>query len=181
MTTPLIALLSFLLVQRLVELRIARRHENILRSRGAVEVDKQGYRYIVAMHAAFFVSLVIETVLLKRHVSHYWVLLLSIFAAAQVLRYWAISSLGIYWNTKILIERHHRVIRKGPYRFIRHPNYLAVVIEICIVPLILSCYLTAVTFSLLNALALTRRIRMETRALNGEMKELEKKPDGITI
>lgn len=158
-------LLSFLLAQRSVELAIAKRHEKFLRRLGAVEVDKPGYRTIVLMHAAFFASLATEFVLMKRQINPYWITLITIFAAAQALRYWAIVSLGVYWNTKIIITAGHRLISKGPYKFIRHPNYVAVITEIAVIPLICSCYITAVLFTVLNAIVLRRRIRLESRAL----------------
>lgn len=180
MTTPLFIFLLFLLTQRFVELAIARRHAKILKGRGAVEVDRNGYKFIVMMHAAFFISLILESIILRRHVSDYWILLLLVFGGAQVLRYWAIGSLGVYWNTKILVAPDHRIIRKGPYRFIRHPNYLAVIIEMAVVPLVFSCYATAVAFSFINAIVLKRRIRIETDALINGGGRIEKMPDGVT-
>lgn len=163
--TVLIISLSFLLAQRFIELSISKQHEKFLMKLGAVEIDKLGYRVIVLMHAAFFFSIVIESLLLKRTPSHYWIILSMIFAVAQMLRYWAIASLGVYWNTKIITMPNHPLIRRGPYRFIRHPNYVAVVTEIAIVPLIFSCYVTAAAFTLANAIILHRRIRIETAAL----------------
>ncbi len=180
MTLPLFAFLFFLLAQRLVELAVARRHEKILKGRGAIEVDSRGYKVIVIMHAAFFASILAESLLLHRAVNRYWIILLAIFVAAQALRYWAIGSLDVYWNTKILVAPDHPLIRKGPYRFMKHPNYLAVITEIAVIPLVFSCYLTAVVFSVLNALALRRRIRIETQSLITSGEGIEKMPDGIT-
>lgn len=163
--TLLYIFLIFLLAQRLIELVIAHRHEMTMRRRGAVEIDSRGYRVIVLMHAAFFASIIAEKAFLHRPVSHFWIALLAVFAAAQILRYWAIGSLGAYWNTKILVAADHVIIKKGPYKFIRHPNYVAVATEIAVVPMIFSCYLTAVAFTVLNAILLRRRIQFETRAL----------------
>lgn len=178
--TALFLFLAFLAAQRLFELSVAKRHERILRMKGAVEVDARGYRYIVLMHSAWFASMIVEFVFLKRSIDPYWPVILAIFAAAQVLRYWAISSLGAYWNTKILVAPNHPLIRKGPYRFIRHPNYVAVIAEIAVVPLIFSCYTTATFFSVLNAIVLRRRVRLEMKALTGRDRKVEKMPDGIT-
>lgn len=180
--TVLTVFLPLLLMQRIVELAMAKRHEKILKKTGAVEFDRKGYPFIVAMHAAFFVSLPVETLLLKRSVSPFWIILLVVFAAAQFLRYWAISSLGVYWNTRIIVAPNHPTINKGPYRFLRHPNYVAVITELAVVPLIFSCYFTAVVFTLLNSILLQRRIRIERRALgiaHSGVVEI-KKPDGIT-
>ncbi|HQT92605.1 MAG TPA: isoprenylcysteine carboxylmethyltransferase family protein [Candidatus Kryptobacter bacterium] len=168
---PLYIFLLFLSIQRIIELVIAGRHERILMKLGAVEVDPTGYRVIVAMHAAFFVSLVLESLAMKRSPSQYWILLSVIFAAAQLLRYWAISSLGVYWNTKIILAPNHPPITRGPYKYIRHPNYAAVIAEIAIIPLIFSCYITAALFTFINALLLRRRIRIETIALGMAHKE----------
>ena len=162
---PLIVSLIFILAQRIAELVIARRHEIVLKKLDAIEIDRTGYRFIVVMHAAFFASILAEYIIFRRSISGYWQILVAIFLSAQGLRYWAISSLGVYWNTKILIAPRHRIVRRGPYRFIRHPNYLAVATEIAAVPLVFSCYYTASLFTIINAAVLWRRIRIETQAL----------------
>jgi methyltransferase len=154
-----------LLAQRAFELKVARRHEKELKNRGGREVDTNGYRVIVGMHSAFFVSLTLEKVAFDRPLNPEWSILMAIFFAAQLLRYWAIHSLGIFWNTKIMIVPGHPIVRKGPYRYFRHPNYAAVITEFAVVPLIFSCYVTAVGFTIANALLLGRRIRIETSAL----------------
>lgn len=153
------------MAQRGVELVIAKRHERKLKSIGAMEIDRIGYRFIVGMHIAFFVSLVLEKLFLNRTLNQWWIILVIIFCAAQVLRYWAIVSLGIYWNTKILVVPNHPLLKKGPYKFLLHPNYVAVVIEFVVIPLIFSCYITAVVFTILNAAVIRRRIEIETLAL----------------
>ena len=144
---------------------VAKRHEKELKTRGGREVDIDGYRVIVGMHSAFFVSLTLEKVAFDRPLNPEWSILMAIFFAAQLLRYWAIHSLGIFWNTKIMIVPGHPIVRKGPYRYFRHPNYAAVITEFAVVPLIFSCYLTAVCFTIANALLLGRRIRIEKNAL----------------
>jgi len=159
-------IIAILAIQRLLELLIARRNEKYARAKGAREYDEKGYKVIVLMHIAFFISLISEYIYLGKTLSHYWAPLLIIFLLAQVLRYWAISSLGYYWNTKILITPKTSPINQGPYKYIRHPNYLAVVAEIAVIPLIFSCYLTAIIFTLLNFIALRRRIRIEEQALS---------------
>ncbi len=101
-----------MLAQRAFELIIAKYHEKKLKHMGAGEIDKNGYRFIVGMHSTFFVSLVLERLILNRTLSRWWIIFAIIFVVAQVLRYWAIASLGIYWNTKILIAPHHPLLRK---------------------------------------------------------------------
>ena len=157
--------LTFVILQRLSELMLAKRNEKTVRNEGAVEYDAGGYRVIVIMHTAFLVSFVAEYFLLGRSLSPYWLPLVCVFVAAQLLRYWAIRSLGKFWNTRILIVPGERLVTKGPYKYLRHPNYVSVVIEIAVIPLIFSCYITAVVFTVLNLLALRRRIRIEESAL----------------
>lgn len=158
--------LTFVILQRLSELMLAKRNERAVRSEGAVEYDAGGYRVIVLMHTAFLVSFAAEYFLLGRSLSPYWLPLLCVFVAAQLLRYWAIRSLGKFWNTRILIVPGERLVTKGPYKYLRHPNYVSVVIEIAVIPLIFSCYITAAVFTVLNLLALRRRIRIEESALS---------------
>lgn len=158
-------LLLYLVLQRISELLIARRNERILKSEGAVEFDKGGYLVLVAMHVAFFISLVSEKVFLERDLSGSWTVFAGVFVAAQILRVWAISTLGVYWNTKILVSPKHKLVTEGLYKYIKHPNYVAVVVEIATIPLIFSCYLTSIVFSVLNLILIKRRIRIEEESL----------------
>lgn len=156
---------TFLISQRVLELVLAKRNERIVKSKGALEFDREGYKHIVATHVAFFISLVLEKFLLQRELNRFWVLFLLIFLLAQILRYWAISSLGIYWNTKVLVVPDSQPTTKGLYRYLKHPNYLAVVVEIAVIPLIFSCYLTSILFSIINLILVRRRIGIEENAL----------------
>ena len=157
--------LLFVISQRLIELLIAKRNERILKAQGGIEFDKNGYRVIVIMHVVFFVSLICEKVFLSRMLNSYWIIFAALFGVAQFLRYWAIKSLGVYWNTKILVLPNHKLVIAGPYKFLRHPNYIAVIVEIAVIPLIFSCYLTACIFSVINFILLRRRIKIEESAL----------------
>lgn len=94
-----------------------------------------------------------------------WPLLFPLFLAVQGLRVWTILSLGRFWNAKILIVPNRPVVKKGPYRWIRHPNYAVVALEIALLPLLFQAHMTALLFSLLNALMLSVRISTEERAL----------------
>ncbi len=156
----------FLVAQRLAELLLARRNETYLVGEGGVEIDKRGYTLIVLMHVGFFVSLIAEKLELERPISPLWIPLAALFGLAQILRYWAIATLGRRWNTKIIVLPGARLIHRGPYRYLNHPNYLAVAVEILTIPLIFSCYYTALVFNILNALLLRRRIRIEEGALS---------------
>lgn len=160
--------LLFLAIQRVAELIHARKNEYLLKQKGAVEYDSRGYLVIVAMHFLFFISLIIENIYADRGFNRLSLLFFIVFIAAQILRYWAISSLGKFWNTKILVLHEESLVTKGPYRYIKHPNYIAVITEMAAIPLIFSCYITAFIFSVLNFLLLLRRIRIEEEALGME-------------
>ncbi|MGQ0794364.1 MAG: isoprenylcysteine carboxyl methyltransferase family protein [Deltaproteobacteria bacterium] len=155
----------FLILQRVAELIYASRNERVVIGEGAVEYDSFGYKAIAAMHTAFFISLLAEKLVFDTALNRFWIPLVLIFAAAQPLRYWAIASLGVYWNTKVLVSPNHKIVAAGPYKYLRHPNYAAVITEIAVVPLIFSCYFTASVFSLANLILLRRRIKVEEEAL----------------
>jgi methyltransferase len=157
---------SFAILQRLGELILAKRNERLLRTEGAIEYDEHGYKYIVVMHVLFFVSLISEKLIEDTILNPYWYIFFGLFVCAQFLRYWAIASLGKFWNTRILVVPDGQLVAKGPYRYLRHPNYLAVAIEIASIPLLFSCYFTALVFCVANGLLLSRRIRIESIALS---------------
>ncbi|WP_347549798.1 isoprenylcysteine carboxylmethyltransferase family protein [Pseudalkalibacillus hwajinpoensis] len=155
-----------LIVQRLGEMLIAKRNERWMKDRGGIEFGKNQYIYIVMLHVAFLLALAIETVLRSFTLSWFWTVMLTVFLIAQLLRVWTIRSLGRYWNTKIIVLPDADVVAKGPYRYIRHPNYIIVALEIVSLPLIFSSYLTAIVFTILNAVLLLKfRIPAEEKAL----------------
>ena len=149
-------------IQRLLELRLSRRHERLLRARGAVERGREHYPLMVALHVLWLLSTLIEG-LLRGPVL--WPVPLALFLLVQPLRYWAIFSLGENWNTRILVVPGAKLVRRGPYRYLKHPNYVVVVVEIATFPLIFGAWVTAIVFSVLNAVLLFVRIREENRAL----------------
>ena len=108
--------------QRLLELRLSRRHERLLRARGAVERGQGHYPFLVGMHVLWFLSTLIEGFLRGPDLPTYWPIPLALFLLAQLLRYWVIISLGEYWNTRILVVPGTELIARGPYRYLRHPN-----------------------------------------------------------
>jgi methyltransferase len=157
---------AILVSQRFLELLLAKRNEQIVKSKGALEFDRDGYKYIVVTHVAFLISLVLEKFSLQRELNKFWVVFLLIFLIAQILRYWAISSLWVYWNTKVLVVPGSERVSTGPYRYFKHPNYIAVIAEIAVIPLIFSCYLTSILFSVVNLILVRRRIEIEENALD---------------
>jgi len=156
-----IIFISFLILQRLSELYIARSNEKWLLGQGAIQYGQKHYPFIVAMHTLFIVSLIVEY-LLRGGAQISWVFL-AIFIAILLFKFWALSSLGKYWNTKIYRVPGVYPVKKGPYKFLRHPNYMEVVCEIAIIPLVFHLYYTAVIFTILNAIMLTVRITVENK------------------
>lgn len=169
---PFFIFFSVLIIQRLLELAIARRNEKWMKERGAIEFGMKHYQFIVLMHSMFFVVFLFEKVAFSRELSSFWPLLAAVFVCVQLIRLWAISSLGRYWNTKIIVLPNVEVVRNGPYRFIKHPNYLVVSIELMVIPMMFGAYLTAGLFTLLNILMLLIRIPAEEKALQ-ELTEYE--------
>jgi methyltransferase len=159
-------------VERLYELRISKRNATRALAEGAVEVGSHHYRVMTAFHTAFLLCCVAEPWLFRREFPGVAGLVaLGIALLAQLLRYWAISTLGDRWNTRVIVKPDAAPITTGPYRFIKHPNYVAVVLEMISVPLIHGAWLTAVAFSIGNAALLAVRIRAEERALGQSWKQ----------
>ena len=151
--------------QRLLELVLARRNERRARARGAVERGRGHYPFIVALHTLWLVSTLVEGTLRGPELPVFWPVPLALFLLVQPLRYWALFSLGESWNTKILVVPGAKPVRRGPYRYLNHPNYVVVVVEILSFPLIFGAWVTALVFTVLNAAVLYVRIREENRAL----------------
>lgn len=161
--TGFVALIA---LERLYELRLSQRNAAKAFARGAVEVGIRHYRVMTIFHTAFLVSCVAEPWLLRREFPGIPGLVALAFAlAAQSLRYWAISTLGDRWNTRVIVMPGSAPVTGGPYRFIKHPNYVAVVLELVAVPLVFGNWITAAVFSIGNAVLLTVRIRAEEQAL----------------
>jgi methyltransferase len=162
----LYAFILFVIVQRLLELRVAKRNEAWARSQGAIEHAPEHYPWMVAMHTAWILAMFFESLARGSQLGAFWFVWLSIFALAQFGRYWAISSLGPYWNTRILIVPGAKLVRRGPYQFIPHPNYVVVALELLTGPLIFGAWITAIVWTILNAIMLIGvRIPAEERAL----------------
>jgi len=155
-------------LQRLTELAVSRRHERRLRSRGAVEVGGGHYPWMVALHAAFLASCLAEVWWLGRpFVPALAAIALAVLLAATGLRVWTLRTLGERWTTRVLVLPGEALVAGGPYRFLRHPNYLAVILELAALPLVHTACATAVVFSALNLVLLRVRIGVEERALYG--------------
>ena len=164
--TLFLVLLGVIAVQRLLELRRSARNVAALRARGAVEVGAGHMPVMRALHAAWFAAMLAEVLLLGRpFVPGLAALALVGLIAGQALRYAAIRALGDRWTVTIMVLPDAPPVTGGLYRRIRHPNYLGVILEIACVPLLHTAWLTALVFTVLNALLLRVRIRAEERAL----------------
>ncbi len=161
----LVLVVTLVAGQRLLELVLARRNERRARARGAVERGRGHYPFIVALHTLWLVCTLTEGLLRGPEVPVFWPVPLALFLLVQPLRYWALFSLGESWNTKILVVPGSNPVRRGPYRYLNHPNYVVVVVEILAFPLIFGAWVTALVFTVLNAAVLYVRIREENRAL----------------
>ena len=151
--------LGFLVLQRLSELVLARRNTARLLAEGAREVAPGHYPLIVALHTAWIACLVIFGH--DQAIQAGW---LAVFAVLQAFRLWILGTLGRRWTTRIIVTDTPLVAR-GPYRFVNHPNYVLVVAEIAVAPLVLGLTWVAILFSILNAIVLTIRIRAEDAAI----------------
>ena len=158
--------MAALVVERLVELVLSKRNAARAFARGGVETGQRHYRFMVVFHTLFLVACVAEVFLLRRGFPGAWGwAALAGAVLAQGLRYWAIATLGDRWNSRIIVVPGLAPVTGGPYRFLRHPNYVAVVLELACVPLIHGAWWTALVFSVGNAALLYVRIRAEEAAL----------------
>jgi methyltransferase len=159
-------LLALVALERGVELVLSARNARLARARGGVETGQGHYPVMSVFHGAFLVACALEVVLLQRPFPGAvgWIAL-AVVLAAQALRYWAVATLGWRWNTRIVVVPGEVPVTGGPYRWVRHPNYLAVIAEVLALPLVHGAWLTAMVFSLGNAWLLRVRIRAEERAL----------------
>jgi methyltransferase len=157
--------LLWIVGMRIMELIIAKRNERIVKAMGAKEFGARHYPWIVAMHVLFLLSFTVESLWKGAEPSPWWPFLFSLFVVVQGLRIWTLSSLGRFWNTKILVLPSAPVVAKGPYRWIRHPNYFIVAMEIWLIPFMFQAYWTALVFSIANGIMLSIRIAIEEEAL----------------
>jgi methyltransferase len=158
--------MGLLVGERLVELWLSKRNAARAFARGGVETGQGHYRVMVAFHTLFLFACVAEVFLLARPFPGAWGWgALAAALAAQGLRYWAIATLGERWNSRIIVLPEAPPVTGGPYRYLRHPNYVAVVLELLVVPLIHGAWLTAAVFTVGNAALLFVRIRAEEAAL----------------
>ncbi|RYG73574.1 hypothetical protein EU245_05590 [Lentibacillus lipolyticus] len=166
MTTWMWIFILAVIMQRLGELYIARRNEKWMKSMGGIEKGEKHYKWFVLLHCLFFVTAITEVTLNpKPHTAQLNYFLLCLFLLMQVGRAWCMHTLGRFWNTKIIVLPGVTVIKKGPYRYLKHPNYVIVAVELFTIPLLIGAELTAFLFPILHLLLLRIRIPSEEKAL----------------
>ncbi len=159
---PLVWILSLVILQRLVELAVARRNTARLLARGAREVGAAHYPLFILLHASWLAAIALTTPLDRQ--PNWW--LIGVFAVLQGLRIWVVTTLGPYWTTRVITLDDAPLVRRGPFRFVRHPNYWVVCGEIAVLPLAFGDWPVALVWTVLNGMLLTYRIRVETGALS---------------
>ncbi|KOX30613.1 isoprenylcysteine carboxylmethyltransferase family protein [Streptomyces ardesiacus] len=161
-----VILLLAVAAERVAELVVARRNAAWTLARAGVEHGRGHYPVMVALHTGLLVCCLLEPLLADRPFlpALGWPAL-ALALLAQALRWWCIATLGPYWNTRVIVVPGARLVGAGPYRFLRHPNYVAVVVEVAALPLVHSAWLTATVFTAANAMLLTVRLRCENTAL----------------
>ncbi len=161
MNWPLV-IVGLVALERLAELLYANRNTRALLREGAHEIGRRHYPLIVLLHAAWLIAVYALADKIAPP-AWFWI---AIFLLLQAARYWVLATLGRYWTTRIIAVPNAPLVTRGPYRFLRHPNYAVVIGEIAVLPLAFGEYAVAIVFSLLNAALLCWRIRLETAALN---------------
>lgn len=164
--TAFVAVVALVALERLVELVVSRRNAAWSAARGGRETGQGHYVVMVALHSGFLAAMLVEAFLRRPEVapSLAWGML-ALVLAAQALRWWCILTLGPRWNTRVIVVPGLAPVVSGPYRLVRHPNYVAVVIEGAALPLVHGCWITAACFTVANAALLRVRLRVENAAL----------------
>jgi len=155
-------IIGLVALQRLAELPYAERNTRALMARGAVEIGREHYPWLVILHTAWLIAIFLAV----PSPPTIYAIPLALYIVLQVLRVWTLVSLGPYWTTRIITLPGVPLVKRGPYKFLRHPNYVIVIGEIAVLPLVFGEWMAAIVFSILNAIILFVRIREEERALD---------------
>jgi methyltransferase len=160
-------LLACVGLERMVELQVSRRHQHELANSGARKHRDPQYRWMIALHTGVLIGAAVEVLLLRRPFIP-WLAFPSVvlFALATLLRWWVIRTLGVHWNTEVVDSAPLGVITDGPFRWIRHPNYLGVFVELIALPLIHAAWITAIFAAVGNTFVLRNRLSVEERLLD---------------
>lgn len=166
MVIVFIIVITMVICQRCTELVIAKRNARYIKEAGGYEVAAEHYKWIVSLHVSFFLSLIGEVSLRASTAPitfYFWPFV--VFCLTQLLRIWSMRSLGRFWNTRIFVLAGKKPVVCGPYRYVRHPNYLVVLLEIGMLPLTFGAWKTALFFTVAKIMILKVRIVAEEQAL----------------
>ena len=170
-------LIAAVALERLAELVVSKRNAAWSFAQGGVESGQQHYVVMVVLHTGFLVGALVEVwVRQPEFVPALGWTMLAVVVVSQALRWWCIATLGRQWNTRVIVVPGLPRVTGGPYRLMRHPNYVAVVLEGIALPLVHSAWITALVFTVVNAALLTVRIRVENRALDAMAKAAPQGP-----
>lgn len=164
--TAFVVLVALVGLERLAELVVSNRNAAWSFANGGRETGRRHYPVMVVLHTGFLVAMLVEAFVRRPSVlpELAWSML-ALVVAAQGLRWWCIATLGRRWNTRVIVVPGLPPVRSGPYRLLRHPNYVAVVVEGVALPLVHACWITAVAFTIANSFLLVVRVRVESAAL----------------
>ena len=154
-------LFAYVVIQRVGELAYANANTRRLLAEGGREYGEKHYPLFIVLHGGWLISIA----LFAKPTDAPDLLLLNAFIATQTFRFWTLASIGRWWTTRIISAPHFPKVKRGPYRFIKHPNYALVVVEIALLPVLLGAPAMALTFSILNAALLWWRIKVESAVL----------------
>jgi methyltransferase len=161
-----LALLLAVAALRIVELQISKRHQKQIVADGGAKVTDPKFRWMVLLHTLVIVGAAVEVVFLHRpFLPVLAAISFALFLVANVIRWWVIRTLGEHWNVQIMDSTKLGVVTSGPFRYVRHPNYAAVFLEMFFLPLIHTAWITAVAGSLAHVVVLTQRLSTEERVL----------------
>ncbi|UOQ42756.1 hypothetical protein MUN89_12340 [Halobacillus salinarum] len=167
MNRVLIFLYVFIIIERIGELYIARSNRKWMLDRGAVETGDKHYLLFILLHVLFFLSIAAEFIIISPGISSFFLPAFLLFLILQVLRVWCMASLGRRWNTRIIVLPEEAPLARGIYKYMDHPNYVIVFLELLVIPVMFQAYVTAVIFPLLHLLLVVYiRIPQEDTALN---------------
>ncbi|HXL21081.1 MAG TPA: isoprenylcysteine carboxylmethyltransferase family protein [Candidatus Dormibacteraeota bacterium] len=161
-----LALLLTVAALRLLELRVSRNHQQQMIARGAKKIIDPKFRWMVLVHTAVLLGAALEVVFLKRpFIAWLAAPMLALFLAANAVRWWVIRTMGQHWNVQVVDSTQLGVVTSGPFRFVRHPNYAAVFVEMLALPLIHTAWITAVAGAIAHVGVLAQRLSAEERVL----------------
>lgn len=161
-----LALLTAVGVLRLVELRISRQHQQRMLSQGAVRVPEPHFKWMVVVHTGVLVGAALEVVFLHRpFLPLLAAIMFIVFLASNLMRFWVVRTLGNLWSVQVMDSARVGIVTTGPFRFVRHPNYTGVILEMISLPLIHTAWITALATSVGYSITLSLRIQAEERVL----------------